>query len=634
MASAIGKDVPSELNAASLLPRCSLTIGAVGHRETVVHGEIEMQVAATLDRLFTQIKVIVEIEAKKNACIQCYNYQEPLISLITSLAAGADVIAAETALIQDWCLDAVLPFSREDTALDCPTPEARQRFDRALEQTRSCLALGMPRGEEGHERNRAYDLSGQVLLGQCDVLIAIWDGLQPRGRGGTAERVADAIKQNTPVVWIDPAHPLKALLLRSMRMHTHPDDAKAKATQLVLDGAGPDQQLSQLIAGLIAPPPEFVKGAPGRHGEKQDRKAAERYFEFLFGDIAMPPRRKNSEQLRKLIDPFPKFLAESARQPLDRLVGAYEAADMIADHFARKFRHAVVLIFIAAAIAIAAPALTLLLPRIFSVGEQHDNEMMEHVHLGLEALEFVCLFFMVVRTRIGQRGQIHRRWIDARDLAERLRLSLTFWTLGIWPWQLATASEWVGWLTRAYVREQCLCPSVPALGLHVDENWKKLSLEVLSRLIDNQLGYHLRNNRRKQRQTRRFELVTKIFLGFTFLCLAAAILGGVVRWFDTEHHMWPAPVEEFLWIWLPSLAIILSAISFTTFGLKTTLDYEGVAERSRRAADDLQQYETALKDCKDVKDLHDFARALGERLQEERTHWRITAESRVLDMPG
>ena len=47
----------------------------------------------------------------------------------------------------------------------------------------------------------------EMLVRRCDLLIAIWDGLPPRGRGGTADVITEARRSGVPVVWIDPKAP-------------------------------------------------------------------------------------------------------------------------------------------------------------------------------------------------------------------------------------------------------------------------------------------------------------------------------------------------------------------------------------------------------------------------------------------
>ena len=55
---------------------------------------------------------------------------------------------------------------------------------------------------EATTRELAYALAGQRNLDVSDVLIAIWDGLESQGQGGTAEIVTLARQREIPLIWI------------------------------------------------------------------------------------------------------------------------------------------------------------------------------------------------------------------------------------------------------------------------------------------------------------------------------------------------------------------------------------------------------------------------------------------------
>jgi hypothetical protein len=54
---------------------------------------------------------------------------------------------------------------------------------------------------------------GRIVIEQSDLLIAIWDGEEARGRGGTASVVQDARERQLPVVWMGtrPPHAIHVL---------------------------------------------------------------------------------------------------------------------------------------------------------------------------------------------------------------------------------------------------------------------------------------------------------------------------------------------------------------------------------------------------------------------------------------
>ena len=123
--------------------------------------------------------------------------------IISQLAEGADRIVAEAGLAVGFSLEAVLPFAASEFEKDFATKESRDEFNALLSRATSVLAL------EGNpvERAPAYEAAGLVMLANVDILIAIWNGNNSDGVGGTGEIVCRAIADRVPVMWIDPSRP-------------------------------------------------------------------------------------------------------------------------------------------------------------------------------------------------------------------------------------------------------------------------------------------------------------------------------------------------------------------------------------------------------------------------------------------
>ena len=51
-------------------------------------------------------------------------------------------------------------------------------------------------------RDKAYEQAGRYVADRSDALIALWDGEEPRGQGGTEEIVAYAQENGVPIAWI------------------------------------------------------------------------------------------------------------------------------------------------------------------------------------------------------------------------------------------------------------------------------------------------------------------------------------------------------------------------------------------------------------------------------------------------
>lgn len=117
---------------------------------------------------------------------------------VSSLAEGADRVVAERVLARSGGLEAVLPLPVEDYAADFDDPATRQEYDALLARADTVTVVPADPGDASREA--AYARAGTAVLDRCDVLLALWDGLPARGRGGTAEVVAQARATGRPVV--------------------------------------------------------------------------------------------------------------------------------------------------------------------------------------------------------------------------------------------------------------------------------------------------------------------------------------------------------------------------------------------------------------------------------------------------
>ncbi|MCU1366527.1 MAG: hypothetical protein JWL72_4561 [Ilumatobacteraceae bacterium] len=112
-------------------------------------------------------------------------------TVISNLAEGADQLVAELVLNRPGAaLEVVLPLPIDDYDNDFVSTDTRRHFDALLARASSVMVIDQIRGEA---RESAYERAGHAIVDACDVLVALWDGLPARGRGGTAEMVQYAI---------------------------------------------------------------------------------------------------------------------------------------------------------------------------------------------------------------------------------------------------------------------------------------------------------------------------------------------------------------------------------------------------------------------------------------------------------
>ena len=177
----------------------------------------------------------------------CFAEDPPRLRLVSPIADGADQIAAEVALELGWELQVVLPFERSEYRASLADDGARDRFDALMERA-TCL-LELP--GHGERLLDAYVMTGRATVAHCDLLIAVWDGLPPRGRGGTGEVVQFAITRGTAVVHLPMGADAPARVLWSAFDPVVLTIADEEAAERPLSRSSMDA----LLRGLLMPPP-------------------------------------------------------------------------------------------------------------------------------------------------------------------------------------------------------------------------------------------------------------------------------------------------------------------------------------------------------------------------------------------
>lgn len=134
------------------------------------------------------------------------------LRLHTPLATGADQIAAICARSSGYSVRALLPFEAVEYRHDFAPGEERETFEQALEAADEIVALPGERSD----LEAAYVRVGKSLVRVADVIIAIWDGEQGHGPGGTAHVVELALDERVPVIHIDIDHANDEVRMRAL----------------------------------------------------------------------------------------------------------------------------------------------------------------------------------------------------------------------------------------------------------------------------------------------------------------------------------------------------------------------------------------------------------------------------------
>ncbi len=119
-----------------------------------------------------------------------------ILLVVSPLAEGADCLAAERVLARPGGrLVVPLPLPRDDYLSDFTSEASRRKFLDLLARADRIVQL-----PPAATRPAAYEAVGQYVLEHCDVLLAVWDGQEVQGEGGTGQIVARGRAMGKPLV--------------------------------------------------------------------------------------------------------------------------------------------------------------------------------------------------------------------------------------------------------------------------------------------------------------------------------------------------------------------------------------------------------------------------------------------------
>ncbi len=165
----------SELSAPLLPLNAPLVVSITGHRDPLN--------TATLEAVFRAELKNFNPKPTRDNCI-----------CLSSLAEGADTLAAAVAADEGWQVIAPLPLPLEEYRKDFEGA-ALEKFNRLIEVTPHFF-VGYAKGCDENNtvgytpfRDLQYAHMGEFLVRHSEVLFAFWDGLDALGAGGTGDVV-------------------------------------------------------------------------------------------------------------------------------------------------------------------------------------------------------------------------------------------------------------------------------------------------------------------------------------------------------------------------------------------------------------------------------------------------------------
>ena len=549
-----------------------LAVGITGHRKDALPPE---SLLTLHERLRTVLETLADAAAQVHlANRDFFSAAEPQLLFVSPLADGADQIGAHIALELGYRLHAVLPFNRDRYRNELCDEEARTRFDTLVERAQCVLELP---GETSHPLE-SYVMAGRATVAHSDLLIAVWDGLPARGRGGTGEIVRLAHDRATPTIHV-PIAASEAVKLRWSAFEpaivtTADDDANVRAF-------GRDELLSVLSVLLSPPPDERERGFIAKFQSECRRKFRARIeYPLLLAAAGVSRFRRQHWQAdacsiqthaewQTYCDACQRVNAVNT--PLTGLQHWYEWADSLAGHFAQSYRSGHVFNFLLGALAVLLALTTLVLPDAKKI---------------LAVAEFIAVLAILVNTWVGTKEQWHRRWLDYRQLAERLRPMRSLKLLGLAaPDPPGTSANpvsrrWIDFYSSAVWRAMG-CPT----GRIDSERLEMLTATIAEHEIAPQVAYHRSAASQSERLDHRLEIASlSLFTAALVGCVVLLVgFGFAPEWVKHNSN------------WFTILSAGLPAIGTAMFGIRVQGDYVGSAVRSEQTAQVLEQIQERLQ---------------------------------------
>ncbi len=171
----------------------SLIVAVSGHR---------LNQLPEAERPRIQAEIALALEASEQATRAATGAPARCV-LHSAIAEGADRFAADAALARGWRLVTPLPFTVERYLEDFPEPDSKEHFQRLLWASRRVSSAPEQLIEQvGGGGAAPYAAVGRMLIEKADLLLCIWNGLPPKGPGGTSEVAALMLEKGGLVLWI------------------------------------------------------------------------------------------------------------------------------------------------------------------------------------------------------------------------------------------------------------------------------------------------------------------------------------------------------------------------------------------------------------------------------------------------
>lgn len=508
-------------------------------------------------------------------------------TVVSALARGADRLVADVVLERPAArLEVVTPLPADEYRRDFDSQEDLQAFNRLFDRADQVNELhaiapgedtgGSDPADSLTERQAAYLRAGERIVDACEMLIAFWDGRGARGVGGTADIVQYALFLERPVFWIHAERP-----------HEPP-----RLIRLIHDADGAADDALAVTTDAVPGTPK--KLSPGYHQQvaycQDERLNPARYASGL-------------AHARKALQTAARqcALPEACLEPI---VGALLPEFVRADELAivyqnRHTRAATGVLYLAGFAVTVAVAQVSFFPDV----------------LWLIVFEVAAMAAVLGLWLYSRREAWHEKWLHDRYLAERFRTAM-FTTLAGSVRQNSGRDDPLPFYRGP---RQWLALAADSLGRTAARStappFEPLRRFVAMAWLDEQRGFHERNDRTKTRRARRRHALGLALFAVT-LVMASLHLVGVGH----AAQALGARIVR-LDLWVVFFAIVLPVWAGAVHAATSQLELERIAQRSARMAHVLEGLLHRLQKTTTREELRQIVLEAANLLKVENHEW-------------
>jgi len=303
----------------------------------------------------------------------------------------------------------------------------------------------------------------------------------------------------------------------------------------------------------------------------------ENVYQDLFASLA-DIEEKSKKHVRECLLPF------------------YVRASKLAKKNQKIYQRAGLLVYSFSATTVAAVAL---------------GTLVHKLSLWAFGFEFLLLLMILITVLWADRMRSHRKWIENRFLAERLRAAqflaaceTEVTPIRVLPY-LTGKGQFDDWTLIAFNE---IWQRLPAMKGGSDVDVEKRKEFIREHWLEDQLKFHKKKTQKAHRLNNRLERLGIVVFGFALLAAALHLI-----FFNINSEWMELP--------LTFAAIVLPAVGAAIGGIRTHREYSRLAKRSENMAQNLTELKESLRKAAKPEEFETLLREIEEMMLIETWDW-------------